>query len=145
MLDKEKVEGLLSESDLPQEAQERLAGAKYESEEAVKEAILKEKAQEPEAPQKLAEAEVEKLVEATKLPNFAKIALKVREYEDEAALKKAIAETTEEVKKLTGSGQPFGQGGGQSPGETVISEADVQARMDEIDRRHGLYVPEKEQ
>ncbi len=127
MLDKEKVEGLLSESDLPQEVQERLAGAEYESEEAVKEAILKEKAQG--APRVLAEAEVEKLVEATKLPGFAKIALKVRDYEDEAALEKAIAETTEDVKKLTGSGQVFGQGGGAGSKDQPLSEKEKTIRF----------------
>lgn len=141
-MDKEQIEKLLSESGLPQDAQERLAGGEYENEEAVKEAILKEQAQEPEAPRKLAEAEVEKLVEATKLPGAFKAALKAARYDDEAAAKAAIAEATEEVKKLTGSGKVFAQGDTQPVQDKPLSEKDRIVRFNEImDRVGGRQVP----
>ena len=41
-MDKEQIEKLLSESELPQEAQERLAGAEYEDESALRQAVLAE-------------------------------------------------------------------------------------------------------
>jgi hypothetical protein len=143
-MEKEQIEKLLSESDLSQDVQERLAGAEYEDEEAVKEAILKEKAQQEKAPQKLAEADVEKAVDATKLPDFAKAALKARGYADEAELKEAVEAAVKEVAKLTGSGQPFGQGGSAAPGEGQMSEADYETAYADILTRHGLHVPQQE-
>jgi hypothetical protein len=136
-MDKEQIGKLLSESDLPQDVQERLAGGEYENEEAVKEAILKEKdqqesAQEPEAPQVLAESEVEKLVEETKLPAAFKAALKTAEHTDEDALKAAIAEAVKEVKALTGSGKVFAQGGGEAVKDQPLSEKDKTIRFNEI-------------
>jgi hypothetical protein len=139
-MDKEQIEKLLSESELPQEVQERLAGAEYEDEEAVKQAILKEQkqAQEEEAPQKLAEAEVAQLLSETNLPSASKNRLAGAEYEDESALREAILAEVEYVKTLTGSGQPFGQGQGQAQQEIKpLSE-----RLDAIDQRYGLQVPQ---
>lgn len=145
-MDKEKITELLSESELPPEAQERLAGAEYEDEGAVKEAILQEKeqAQREEAPQKLEEAEVEKLLSETNLSIVSRKRLAEGEYEDESALREAIMAEVEYVKKLTGSGQPFAQGGGTAPGEEQMSEADYETAYADILRRHGLYVPQQE-
>ena len=112
-----------------------LKGICGRNEEAVKEAILKEKeepAQEPEAPQVLAESEVEKLVEGTKLPSAFKAALKVAEYADEDALEAAIAEAVKEVKSLTGSGKVFAQGCGEPAKDQPLSEADKAKRFNEI-------------
>jgi len=64
---------------------------------------------EPE-PEALAEAEVEAALAETNLPGVFKTALGKGEYADADALKTAIAEAIAEVKALTGSGQPFGQG-----------------------------------
>jgi hypothetical protein len=144
-MEKEQIGKLLSESDLPQDVQERLAGGEYENEEAVKEAILKETkepAQEPKAPQVLAESEVEKLVDETKLPNAFKAALKVAEYADEDALKAAIAEAVKDAKALTGSGRVFAQGGGEPVKDQPLSERDKTIRYNEImDAVDGRQVP----
>jgi len=128
--DKEKDEK--AEEASPQEAQ-------------TGEAVLaeKEQAQQEEAPQQLAETEVREAVDATKLPEFAKTALKVQEYEDKAALKKAIEEAVKEVARLTGAGQPFGQGGSTAPGEQPMSEADYETAYAKILKRHGVCVPEE--
>jgi hypothetical protein len=99
-----------------------------------------EQEQEPEAPQMLAESEVQELVEKTNLPEFAKRALMVRQYECETDISAAIAEAISEIKKLTRSGQVFGQGQSEPQGQEPVSEADVQSAMDDIDRRHGLIV-----
>jgi hypothetical protein len=88
----------------------------------------------------LAESEVQELVEKTNLPEFAKRALQAAEYENEDAVSAAIAAAVREVKKLTGSGQVFGQGQSEPQGQEPVSEADVQSAMDDIDRRHGLIV-----
>lgn len=90
----------------------------------------------------LAESEVEEMVSETNLPTFVKEALKVVSYQDEETLKAAIAEATAEVKKLTGSGKPFGQGADSTPKPEPVSEADIQKGFDDIYRRHGLYVKE---
>ena len=109
---------------------EEVALAEGEQEQAVEE-------QEPEAPELLAESDVQEMVEKTNLPEFAKRALQAAEYENEDALGAAIAEAIDEVKKLSGSGQVFGQGQTAQPQEPV-SESDIQERLDAIDTRYGL-------
>jgi len=141
-MDKEKIQELLSESELSPEAQERLAGEEYEDEGAVKEAILQEKAR-LEAPQKLEEADIAKLLSETNLPSASKKRLARAEYEDESALRESILAEVEYVKTLTGSGSPFAQGGGTAPGEEQMSEADYDAAYADILRRHGLHVPQE--
>lgn len=146
MMEKEQIGKLLSESDLPQDVQERLAGGEYENEEAVKEAILKETkepAQEPKAPQVLAESKVEKLVEGTKLPGTFKAALKAVEYADEDVLNAAIAEAVKEAKTLTGSGRVFGQGESSAVETETMSEADFDKEYASILSRHGLYTQQE--
>jgi len=104
-----------------------------------------EQAQEREEPQKLEEAEVAKLLSETNLPSASKKRLAEGEYEDESALREAILAEVEYVKKLTGSGQPFAQGGGTAPGEEQMSEADYDTAYDDILRRHGLHVPQRQE
>lgn len=116
--------------------------AEETTEEQVEEVALAESEQEIEEVEMLAESEVEKLVSETNLPTFVREALKVRQYENEEILKSAIAEAIAEVKKLTGSGKPFGQGADSTPRPEPVSEADVQKGFDDIYRRHGLKVRE---
>jgi hypothetical protein len=136
MSEQDKEKGKKAEEASPQEAQ---------TGEAVLAEQKQEQAREQEAPQTLAEAEVEKAVDATKLPAFVKTALKVREYKDEAELEEAVETATKEVAKLTGSGQPFAQGGGTAPGKEEMSEADYETAYAEILRRHGLHVPQRQE
>jgi len=112
---------IMSEQD---KEKDKKAEETSQEEAQTQEAILaeQEQAQEKEAPQKLAEAEVGEAVDATKLPDFAKAALKARQYADEAELKEAIESAIKEVAKLTGSGQPFGQGTSEVQGDKPISE-----------------------
>jgi len=140
MMDKEQVTRLLSESGLPQDAQERLAGAEYEDEEAVKEAILAEAKQEPKF---LAEAEIKELLEASRLPRQAQERLTEAKYLDTEALKSAIESERQYIKEITGSGKPFAQGD-TAPVDATMSEADFNAEYDDILRRHGLNVPQRE-
>jgi len=58
------------------------------------------------------------------------------------ALQAAIVEATAEVKKLTGSGKPFGQGADTTPKPEPVSEAEIQEGFDAIYRRHGLEIRE---
>jgi hypothetical protein len=132
-MEKEKVVRLLSESELPQESQERLAGEEYKDEGAVKEAILQEKAR-LEAPQQLGEADISKLLAETNLPSASKKRLAGGQYEDESALREAVLAEIDYVKALTGSGQPFGQGSSQAQAQQKLLEE----RLSEIDLRYGI-------
>ena len=130
-----EVENVAEETTENSEVEE-VALAEGEQEQAV------EEQQEPEAPEMLAESEVQELVEKTNLPGAFKRALMAAEYENEDAVSAAIAEAVSEVKKITGSGQVFGQGQSEPQEQEQVSEADVQKAMDAIDRRHGLIVKE---
>jgi len=142
-MDKEQVKRLLSESDLPQDAQERLAGAEYENEEAVKEAILAEAKVDPKPVVYLAEAEIKTLLEASRLPQQAQNRLAEAKYLDTEALKTVIESERQYIKEITGSGKPFAQGD-TAPVSTVMSEAEFDAEYDDIMRRHSVDVPQKE-
>jgi hypothetical protein len=110
------------------------------------EAVLSEAGQEEqEAPKPtyLDGDAVEGFLKASSLPEAAQKRLAEAEYKDKAEVTAAITAEVEYLKTITGSGKPFGQGGGQPPGEQRISEADVQKRFDAIDRQHGLYVAEE--
>jgi len=110
--------------------------------EQVEEVALAEGEQETEQVEMLAESEVERLVSETNLPTVIKNALKAVVHESEETLQAAIAEATAEVKKLTGSGKPFGQGADTTPKPEPVSEAEIQEGFDDIYRRHGLSVQE---
>ena len=126
-------------SDKKQQEQEEEAPVK-ESQEAV----LSEAGQEKQEALKPLDGDaVEGFLKASTLPEVAQKRLAEAEYKDEAEVKTAIAAEVAYLKTITGSGKPFGQGGGQPPEETRISEADVQKRFDAIDRQHGLYVAEE--
>jgi len=111
--------------------------------EETRETVLSEAGQEQEAPKPLAGDAVEVLLKASSLPGAAQKRLAEAEYKGEVEVKTAITAEVEYLKTITGSGKPFGQGGGQPAEETRISEADVQKRFDEIDRQHGLYVAQE--
>jgi len=66
------------------------------------------------APVNLAEAEVERLLSASQLPNEIKEIMRERQYKDQAELDAAYAKMVERAKKLIGSGQPFALGAPQS-------------------------------
>ncbi len=143
-MEKDQVKRLLSESDLPQDVQERLAGVEYENEEAVKEAILAEaKAGEKPKPEViyLAEAEIKELLEASRLPKQAQGRLKEGQYLDTEALKTAIESERQYIKELTGSGKPFAQGESAST-DATMTEAEYEKEYNDIRRRHGLQVQE---
>jgi hypothetical protein len=122
------------------ENEEKVAEETTEETEQVEEVALAEGEQETEQVEMLAESEVEKLVSETNLPTVIKNALRAVEHRDEETLQAAIAEATAEVKKLTGSGKPFGQGADTTPKPELVSEAEIQQGFDEIYRRHGLQV-----
>lgn len=82
----------------------------------------------------LAEKDVETALAETNLPPFVKTVLAAGEYTDEGALQAAIAEAIAEVKKLTGSGQVFGQGETEPVAEATFEERE-QARTDRFNRR----------
>jgi len=121
---------------------ENVAEETTEETEQVEEVALAEGEQETEQVEMLAESEVEKLVSETNLPTVIKNALRAVEHESKETLQAAIAEATAEVKKLTGSGKPFGQGTDTTPKPEPVSEAEVQKGFDDIYRRHGLQVME---
>ena len=121
------------------ENEEKVAEETTETEQ-VEEVALAEGEQETGQVEMLAESEVKEAVSATNLPTFAKRALEAVVYESAEALQAAIAEATAEVKKLTGSGKPFGQGADTTPNPEPVSEAEIQEGFDAIYRRHGLQV-----
>ncbi len=88
----------------------------------------------------LGEAEIKAELDKSKLPDAAKDWVSEKQYKDAEELKQSISVATERVKKLTGSGQPFGLG--QAKTVAQISEAERikqhNAALDEIDKRHGL-------
>jgi len=90
----------------------------------------------------LSEAEVSAVLDETKLPDVSKKRLADAKYADAKQVTEAVGREVAYLKEVTGSGKPFAQGGGNAPQETVVSEADVQKRLDAIDRRHGLYIRE---
>jgi len=90
----------------------------------------------------LAEAEVRQIVEASGLPKAAKERLSGREYKNEQAVTEAVAAEVAYLKEITGSGRVTGQGPSAAPSEQRLSEAELQKRLDDVDRRHGLYVKE---
>ena len=92
----------------------------------------------------LAEADVTQIVEASGLPKAAKERLASEQYETEQAVTDAVAAEVAYLKEITGSGRVTGQGPSTAPAEQRLSEADLQKRLDNVDRRHGLYVKEGE-
>jgi hypothetical protein len=68
--------------------------------------------------------------------------LLTRPYADEQAVKDAIAEFKQLIKKLSGSGQPFAQGATTPVQETrTLTEADRIARYKGIKEKYGLDYP----
>ena len=145
-MEKDQVKQLLSESDLPQDVQERLVGVEYENEEAVKEAILAEAKDgggkpKPEPVVYLAKAEIKTLLEASRLPKQAQERLAEGQYLDVEALKTVVETERAYIKELTGSGKPFAQGESAST-DATMTEADYDKEYNDILSRHGLHVQE---
>lgn len=92
----------------------------------------------------LAEGDAAQIIEASTLPATAKKRLTGQKYETEQAVVNAVVAEVAYLKEITGSGKVFGQGISAEPTEQRLSEADLQKRLDEVDRRHGLYVKEGE-
>lgn len=82
----------------------------------------------------LAEAEMEEALAETNLPAAFKAALGKVEYADADVLSAAIAEAITEVKALTGSGQPFGQGETR-PVDRAATLAERDAAKDAVNRK----------
>lgn len=95
-------------------------------------------------PAALPEKKVEEILSESRLPEVSQKRLaESGPYADENALNSAILTERTYVKKVTGSGRPFAQGGSQTrtQGEEM-SEADYDAAYDAILVRHGLPVQE---
>jgi hypothetical protein len=88
-------------------------------EETTQEGATEEELHETETPALLAEADVKKLLSETRLPQASRDRLTGGEWADEEALKVAIAAEVEYIKAVSGSGQPFEQGGDQT---TAVKE-----------------------
>ena len=124
-------------SEQEKQEQEKVEETSEAQTEEVTLAEKQEQAQEEQAPQQLAEAEVAKLLSETNLPSTARKRLVQGEYEDESALREAILAEAEYIKALTGSGQPFAQGGRVQQQEETKP---LDERLAEIDARYGLQV-----
>jgi len=89
---------------------------------------------EPE-PEPLAQEAVEAALAETNLPKIAKDWVAEGTYADEAQLQEAVGKAVERIKKLTGSGEPFGQGGSKPLAEQGMTDeeydAAYQARIQE--------------
>ena len=111
------------------------------------EAVLSEAGQEgQEAPAKAGKPKpldgdaVGTLLKASTLPGAAQKRLAEAEYKSEAVVRAAITAEVAYLKTITGSGKPFGQGGGLALEAQRISEDDIQKKFDAIDEDHGLHV-----
>jgi hypothetical protein len=118
--------------------EEQTTAQEQEQEEGAQEATLQE-----DSVTYLAESEVKAALEASRLPRQAQSRLAEGQYLDAEALKAAVEAERAYVKELTGSGRPFAQGD-TAPADATMSEAEYEAERDEIYRRHGVRVPEKE-
>lgn len=88
----------------------------------------------------LVESDVETALAETNLPQFVKTALATAEYADADALQTAVTDAIAEVKRLTSSGQVFGQGQAEAGAEPT-PEQHERARIDrfnELMREVGL-------
>lgn len=89
-------------------------------------------------PTRLSEEQVQELLAKSKLPEASKERLCEGEYQDEAKLQEAVTKEIAYVKKITGSGQPFGLGDTKAPQAEKLSEADIESRKQGVMKRYGL-------
>lgn len=75
-------------------------------------------------PEPLAQEAVEAALAEAKLPQVVKDWVAEGTYADEAQLQEAVKTAVERVKKLTGSGEPFGQGASKPVSEQTMTEAE---------------------
>lgn len=101
-----------------------------EQENKVEEKATEETLHEDAAPA-LLEADVTRLLSETHLPQASRDRLVKGEWQDEAALKAAIVSEVEYIKSVSGSGQPFEQGGNQTVAvqETALEREQRRARQ----------------
>jgi len=93
---------------------------------------------EPES-EPLAKEAVEAALAETNLPKVAKEWLAEGTYADEAQLQEAVGKAVERVKKLTGAGEPFGQGGSKPLSEQAMTDEEYdQAYQKRIQERYHL-------
>lgn len=85
---------------------------------------------EEEAPTLLVEADVTRLLSETHLPQASRDRLAKQEWESEETLKAAIVTEVAYVKTISGSGQPFQQGGNQQPVQETAHERDRRKAKD---------------
>jgi len=92
---------------------------------------------EPE-PEPLAKEAVDAALAETNLPQVAKDWVAEGNYADEAQLQEAVQKAVERVKKLTGAGQPFGQGGSKPASEQAMTDDEYDERFQKIQERYHL-------
>ena len=123
------VDEVAEDAPLEEDIEESEPEAKDDQHEPVEEA--EEEVSESES---LTEAEVTDALAETNLPAAFKAALSRGEYADADALQAAITEAIAEVKALTGSGQPFGQGNTR-PVDRAATLAERDAAKDAVNRK----------
>ncbi len=81
-------------------------------------------------------AAVAETLKASILPEDSQNELAKRSYENVEKLQEAVVEHIEYLKRVTGSGKPFGQDGGHA--NERMSEEDYEAQYEKIMERHGV-------
>ncbi|MBW2109524.1 MAG: hypothetical protein JRI36_12795 [Deltaproteobacteria bacterium] len=81
---------------------------------------------------------VKEALDKTNLPDASKARLSEADYQSEQELSDAVQEEIAYVKKLVGSGKPFGQGPSEKSREDILKERDM--RFDRIMKTVGLEV-----
>jgi hypothetical protein len=89
-------------------------------------------------PTRLSETQVLDVLSKTKLPEASKERLCEGDYETEATLQEAVTKEIAYVKKITGSGQPFGMGDTKAPQAEKLSETEIEARKQGVYKKYGL-------
>lgn len=89
----------------------------------------------------LSPEDVQNFLSETGLPEVAREWVAEGQYETEASLSEAADRAAQRVKKLTGSGQPFGRGSGSGGGGgKPLSEEEYEAEMQKVFSEHGVNI-----
>jgi len=91
-----------------------------------------------EAAESLAESDVAEALKASDLPKSFHKWVAGQKYADKDALDKAIVEAIEDVKKLTGSGQPVGLGESEAVHPVEEREEQSKESFNAVMRKFGL-------
>jgi len=84
---------------------------------------------------KMEAGEVEKVLQASRLPEPSRVRLAESEYADANELNGAIAKESEYIKELTGSGLPFGMTDAKKPLPATTDLAEVEKKKNEVARK----------